>query len=70
MEIDVENIVFKVYNHFSILAIRTAQFSEFVEVVSCNILQHGVTSWFCLLPAIDRILKCLGIPIKLFPQLR
>ncbi|KAG7177694.1 hypothetical protein Hamer_G008358 [Homarus americanus] len=41
LDIDVENIVLKVYNHFSISAKRTAQlkeFCEFVEVDSCSML--------------------------------
>ncbi|KAJ4929630.1 hypothetical protein JOQ06_018653, partial [Pogonophryne albipinna] len=61
LDIDIENVVLKVYSHFSISASRTAQlkeFCEFVEVEECNLLRHVVTRWLSLLPSIDRILKC------------
>lgn len=60
LNIDVENIVLKVYSHFSTSASRTAQlqeFCEFVEIDNCNLLRHVVTRWLSLLPAIERILK-------------
>lgn len=60
LNVDVENIVLKVYSHFSISASRTAQlkeFCEYLETSDCNLLRHVVTRWLSLLPAIDRILK-------------
>ena len=60
LDVDIENVVLKVYSHFSISASRTAQlkeFCEFVEVEECNLLRHVVTRWLSLLPSIDRILK-------------
>ncbi|KAJ4935520.1 hypothetical protein JOQ06_017052 [Pogonophryne albipinna] len=61
LDIDIENVVLKVYSHFSISASRTAQlkeFCEFVEVEECNLLRHVVTRWLSLLPSIDKILNC------------
>uniref|UniRef100_A0A8C6M4A3 HAT C-terminal dimerisation domain-containing protein n=1 Tax=Nothobranchius furzeri TaxID=105023 RepID=A0A8C6M4A3_NOTFU len=61
LDLDIENIVLKVYSHFSFSASRTAQlreFCEFVEVDGSNLLRHVVTRWLSLLPSIDRMLKC------------
>uniref|UniRef100_A0A8C5GAZ7 Uncharacterized protein n=1 Tax=Gouania willdenowi TaxID=441366 RepID=A0A8C5GAZ7_GOUWI len=61
MDLDIENVVLKVYSHFSISASRTAQqreFCEFVEVDECNLLRHVITRWLSLLPSIDQMLKC------------
>lgn len=60
LNVDVENVVLKVYSHFSISTSRTAQlkeFCEFLEVSDCNLLRHVVTRWLSLLPSVDRILK-------------
>ena len=61
LDLDIENVVLKVYSHFSISASRTVQlkeFCEFVEVDECNLLRHVITRWLSLLPSIDRMLKC------------
>ncbi|XP_078070941.1 uncharacterized protein LOC144495022 [Mustelus asterias] len=72
LELDVENTVLKVYNHFSISAKRTAQlkeFCEFVDVDNCNLLRHVVTRWLSVLPSIDRILKCWEVLKSYFQSL-
>ena len=72
LDIDVENIVLKVYSHFSISASRTQQlkeFCEFVETDTCNLLRHVVTRWLSLLPSIDRILKYWKVLTSYFQSL-
>uniref|UniRef100_A0A8C6KPN3 Uncharacterized protein n=1 Tax=Nothobranchius furzeri TaxID=105023 RepID=A0A8C6KPN3_NOTFU len=54
LDLDIENIVLKVYSHFSI---------------SCNLLRHVVIRWLSLLPSIDRMLKCWKLLMSYFQSL-
>ena len=59
LSVDVENIVLKVYGHFSISAKRREtlkEFCEFVDVEFQEVLRHVVTRWLSLNPAISRLL--------------
>lgn len=72
LNIDAENIILKVYAHFSIFARRTEQlkeFYDFVEVEECNLLRHVVSRWLSLLPSIDWLLKCQSCPASYFQNL-
>ena len=56
---DIESIVVKIFNYFSIYTVRThelKEFCEFVEVEFRNLLSHSKTRWLSLLPAVERIL--------------
>ena len=55
LDIDVENIVLKVYNHFSVSAKRREElknFFEFVHLEWSEIIRHAPTRWLSLGPAI------------------
>lgn len=60
LSIDLESIIMKVYNYFSIYTVRTAQLKEYCEFVDTNykqLLSHTKTRWLSLFPAIHRILE-------------
>ncbi|XP_066486947.1 MAX gene-associated protein isoform X3 [Tiliqua scincoides] len=58
--INLECIVMKLYNYFSIYTVRTEQLKEYCEFVDINykqLLSHTKTRWLSLFPAIHRILE-------------
>lgn len=60
LDIDVENIVLKIYNHFSVSAKRRDElksFFEFVHLQWSEILRHVPTRWLSLTPAMSRLLQ-------------
>lgn len=60
LAVDVETIVVKLFNYFSIYTIRTEElkhFCEFVDITYKQLLYHTRTRWVSLMPAIERILK-------------
>jgi hypothetical protein len=66
LEIDIESIVLKVYNYFSIYTVRVEslrQFCEFVDIEYEQLLYHSKTRWLSLFPAIERL-------ITMFPALK
>ena len=63
---DIDVVVFKLFKHFSVYTLKTAElkdFCEFVQVQYQPLLSHSKTRWLSLFPAIERILK-------LFPALK
>ncbi|CAK1597427.1 unnamed protein product [Parnassius mnemosyne] len=66
LDIDVESLVMKIFNHFSVYTIRTEKLKELCSYVDINyekLLYHSKTRWLSLFPAIERILK-LYEPLK------
>jgi len=64
--IDIESIVMKIFNHFSVFTVRTEALKEFCqqsEIEYSKLLYHSKTRWLSLYPAIERILK-LFEPLK------
>ncbi|KAK1874558.1 Pre-mRNA-splicing factor CLF1 [Dissostichus eleginoides] len=60
LTVDVENVVLKVYGHFSISAKRREslkEFCEFCDVEFQEILRHVTTRWLSLNPAIHRLMQ-------------
>lgn len=60
LSVDVENIILKVYGHFSISAKRREtlkEFCEFCDVEFQEVLHHVVTRWLSLNPAISCLLE-------------
>ncbi|EFN65846.1 hypothetical protein EAG_02387, partial [Camponotus floridanus] len=60
LSVDVENIVLKIYSHFSQSAKRRETLKEFFEFVDLHfeeLLHHVSTCWLSLNPCIGRILK-------------
>jgi len=59
LDIDIENIVLKIYGHFSVSAKRRdnlKEFHDFVKTEFKEILRHVPTRWLSLQPCIERIL--------------
>lgn len=66
--VDVQVIVMKIFNHFSIYSKRVNELKELCDYVSVkyqDLLSHSKTRWLSLLPAIERILKLFS-PLKAY----
>ncbi|KMQ89919.1 hypothetical protein RF55_10387 [Lasius niger] len=64
--IDIESIVMKIYNYFSVFTVRTEALKDFCQesdVEYSKLLYHSKTRWLSLYPAIERLLK-LFKPLK------
>ncbi|XP_030747812.1 uncharacterized protein LOC115876244 [Sitophilus oryzae] len=60
LQCDVDYIIFKIFNYFSIYTVRTEalkEFCNFVEISYQPLLYHSKTRWLSMFPAIERILK-------------
>ncbi|XP_070807004.1 uncharacterized protein [Pituophis catenifer annectens] len=60
LEVDVENIILKIYQYFHIYAVRTEplhEYCEFVEVEYKRLLSHSRTRWLSLFPGITKLLQ-------------
>lgn len=60
LPLDVESIVVKIYNHFSVFTVRTEKLKSFCESVQIEykkLLSHSRTRWLSLYPAVERILQ-------------
>ena len=66
LDLNIESMVLKIYNYFSIYTVRTEQlkeYCEFVEVEYRQLLYHSKTRWLSLFPGIHRMLQ-------MFPALK
>ena len=66
MDVDIENIIFKIYQYFHIYTVRTEQlkeYCEFVDIEYRRLLSHSKTRWLSLFPGISRL-------IQMFPALK
>ena len=66
MNIDIENNINKIYQYFSIYAVRTEQLKEYCEFANCEymrLLSHSKTRWLSLFPGISRLLEMFS-PLK------
>ncbi|XP_047999563.1 uncharacterized protein LOC125236694 [Leguminivora glycinivorella] len=69
---DVENIVLKIYSHFSSSACRREELKAFVAVLDGEwheLIRHVGTRWLSLLPCVDNILKNLDPLFDYFKNL-
>ncbi|PNF17541.1 hypothetical protein B7P43_G15823 [Cryptotermes secundus] len=60
LDVDVETVVLKICNHFSVSAKRREElkpFSEFLNLEWTEIMRHVPTRWLSLTPAISRLLQ-------------
>ncbi|XP_028158533.1 uncharacterized protein LOC114351490 [Ostrinia furnacalis] len=60
LDFDVESLVMKIFNHFSVCTVRTENLKELCNYVEINyekLLCHSKTRWLSLFPAIERILE-------------
>lgn len=57
---DIDSMMVKIFNFFSIYTVRTNEFKDFCEFVETeykNLLSHSKTRWLSLFPAVERVLK-------------
>ena len=69
LSIDIECILFKIYQHFSIYAVRTEElksFCQFVEIEYKKVLSHSKTRFLSLGPHLTRVLEILPAFIAYF----
>ena len=55
MDVDIDNIIFKIYQYFHIYTVRTEQLKEycdFVDIEYRKLLSHSKTRWLSLFPGI------------------
>lgn len=60
LSIDVECLIMKMYNYFSIYTVRTEELKSFCKFVDINykqLLSHSKTRWLSLFPGIERVLE-------------
>ena len=66
IDVDLENIMFKIYQYFHIYTVRTEnlkQYCDFVDIEYRRMLSHSKTRWLSLFPGIERM-------IQMFPALK
>ncbi|KAK1901966.1 putative protein kinase UbiB [Dissostichus eleginoides] len=66
IDIDLENIMFKIYQYFHIYTVRTEslkEYCDFVDIEYRRMLSHSKTRWLSLFPGIERM-------IQMFPALK
>lgn len=66
LDVDIENIIFKIYQFFHIYTVRTEElkkYCDFVEIEYRQLLPHSRTRWLSLFPGIERLLQ-------MFPALK
>ncbi len=58
IEVDLENIMFKIYQYFHIYTVRTEnlkEYCDFVDIGYRRMLSHSKTMWLALFPGIERM---------------
>lgn len=73
LDYDIENLVLKLYGHFSVSAKRRDMLEEcfeFNESEYQGLLHHVTTRWLTLLPCVERILKTWHPLLSYFRSLR
>ncbi len=66
LDIEIEHIIFKIYQYFNIYTVRTESlkdYCDFVDIEYRKLLSHSKTRWLSLFPGIERLLQ-------IFPALR
>ena len=66
LDVDIESIIFKIYQYFHIYTVRTEElkgYCEFVDIEYKVLLSHSKTRWLSLFPGITRM-------IEMFPALK
>lgn len=65
MRVDVESVIMKIFNYFSIYTVRTEALKEFCDYVEINyqpLLNHSKTRWLSLFPAVEvEVISCSQI---------
>ena len=60
LSIDIESVIYKIYQHFSIYTVRTEALKEYCDFVDINykkLLSHSKTRWLSLYPGLTRLLQ-------------
>ncbi|CAM4571952.1 unnamed protein product [Leuciscus chuanchicus] len=66
LDVEIENVLFKIYQYFHIYTVRTEnlkEYCEFVDIQYRTLLSHSKTRWLSLFPGIHRLLQ-------MFPALK
>lgn len=66
LKIDIESLVMKLFNFFSVYTVRTEALKsicEYIDIHYTKLLYHSKTRWLSLFPAVERILK-MYLPLK------
>jgi hypothetical protein len=69
LDVDIECIIFKIYQYFHIYTVRTEQLKEycdFVEIQYKKLLSHSTTRWLSLCPSISRIINMFSASKSFF----
>lgn len=68
LQIDVDVLVMKLFNYFSVYTVRTEALKTICDYIDVNyekLLSHSKTRWLSLFPAVERILKMYE-PLKTY----
>lgn len=60
LKIDLESVIMKIFNYFSVYTVRTEALKEICDYIDINyhkLLYHSKTRWLSLFPAIERVLQ-------------
>lgn len=60
LDFDIQSVILKIYNYFSVYTVRTEslkEFCEFVNVEYKQLMYHCVTRWLSIFPAVGRLIE-------------